>query len=127
MPVDQRVKDFRKAVRYLKKALPTRFPVSVHLTAPPAYWRVGTSGEATVYGDCDFVDEGKDPRFKIRINNDVLHLPRFGADWAVDTLLHEYAHVLAWTPEHMKLDDHGPEWGLAMSRVYRAYFQEKFS
>jgi len=34
---------------------------------------------------------------------------------AIETLEHEYAHCLAWfsSPE-----DHGPEWGVAYSRIY---------
>lgn len=35
-----------------------------------------------------------------------------------DTLMHEMAHVLAWfsAPSH-----HGPEWGVAFARLYRAF------
>ena len=35
-----------------------------------------------------------------------------------EVLIHEYAHALSWTPGHMCLDDHGPEWGVAYSKVW---------
>jgi predicted SprT family Zn-dependent metalloprotease len=43
------------------------------------------------------------------------------APWDVmkDTLLHEWAHAIAWTEGHETTEDHGPEWGLAYSRVYQ--------
>ena len=37
---------------------------------------------------------------------------------AADTLLHEYAHCLAWFSSG---EDHGPEWGVAFSRCYKAF------
>lgn len=40
------------------------------------------------------------------------------------TLLHEWAHALAWSEAHNVTDDHGPEWGLAMSRVYQAAVEQ---
>ena len=36
-------------------------------------------------------------------------------NFAIDILMHEWAHILAWDVEQ----DHGPEWGLAYSRVYQ--------
>lgn len=38
-----------------------------------------------------------------------------GLDVATITLCHEIAHVVAW-----KNADHGPAWGLAFSKCYRA-------
>jgi len=37
-------------------------------------------------------------------------------------LMHEWAHVLSWTSEETALDDHGAEWGVAYSRLYRHFF-----
>jgi hypothetical protein len=34
------------------------------------------------------------------------------------TLMHEWAHCLAWYEGHETVDDHGPEWALAYARVY---------
>ena len=40
-----------------------------------------------------------------------------------DTLMHEWAHAIAWT-SNARVDHHGPEWGLAMSRVYQAVIED---
>ncbi len=37
----------------------------------------------------------------------------------IDSLLHEWAHVLTWCG--LDDDPHGEEWGLAHSRIYRAW------
>ncbi len=46
----------------------------------------------------------------------------------IDVLLHEWAHTLAWTNRHDRLtiakfreEVHGPEWGLAYSKVYQLF------
>jgi hypothetical protein len=44
-----------------------------------------------------------------------------GMSQAEDTLMHEYAHCLCWFSTQ---EDHGPEWGVAFSRVYRAIVEE---
>lgn len=37
----------------------------------------------------------------------------------VRVLMHEWAHCLAWAPEHETVEDHDEMWGLAYARVYR--------
>jgi Zn-dependent peptidase ImmA (M78 family) len=59
-----------------------------------------------LYGDCSY----RKRRFYIRINN---KLPEVSA---IDTLLHEIGHCLAWHD-----DNHGRDWGAAYSRAYRYY------
>ncbi len=56
------------------------------------------------FGDCTVLD-GK---FRIRINKE--------ATWyhAIDLLLHEWAHALAWEDE---ATEHGPEWGVAFAKI----------
>ena len=39
---------------------------------------------------------------------------------ATRILIHEWAHTLSWDAE----DDHGPAWGVAYSRCYRALFDD---
>ena len=108
---------FRKAVKYLKKHCPTYYPVTISAVRPPRYWVTNE-----IYGDCDFVNECESNiHFRIRVHKDKPF------NWTIDVLLHEYAHVLAWHPDHMNLEDHGPEWGIAMSRVYRSYFNKERS
>lgn len=61
-------------------------------------------------GDCRLTDKG----FLIRIEKS------FPEHFAIDILLHEYAHALAWDKES---DVHGPTWGRAYSTVYRKYLE----
>jgi Zn-dependent peptidase ImmA (M78 family) len=63
-------------------------------------------------GDCQF----KSDRFLIRINR---KLPEHEA---IDTVLHEYAHVIAW--KKCQYDDHCDEWGKAYSRIYRSFLKQ---
>jgi hypothetical protein len=37
-------------------------------------------------------------------------------------LIHEWAHILAWRPYHPLQGDHGPDWGVWYSLVWRQYF-----
>lgn len=36
-----------------------------------------------------------------------------------DTLMHEWAHAVAWREGHMTVCDHDPEWAIAYSRIYQ--------
>ena len=47
---------------------------------------------------------------------------------ARDTLVHEWAHLLSWTPAHDAgaFGPHGPEWGVAYARAYCASVDEHF-
>lgn len=93
---------YRKVVNFLKRACSPargvsvrRLPLSVHLD-----------------GDCQFRRE----KFLIRINR---NLPEHEA---IETLLHEWAHTLAW--DRCSTDEHCDEWGKSYSRVYRAFLKE---
>jgi hypothetical protein len=37
-------------------------------------------------------------------------------------MIHEWAHMLAWRPHHPLSGDHGPDWGVWYSAVYRKYY-----
>lgn len=76
---------------------------------------------ASMDGDC----RRTRARFVIRISASLRE------DVALDALVHEWAHALAWNHLHDRLPDrvalsdadierlyHGPEWGVAYSRVY---------
>lgn len=97
---------FREMVSILRAALPPILPVRVYLRR---------SVESGAYGACWLVhgSDGRPSHFTIAIRK---------SSWAVvrDSLLHEWAHAIAWSEAHDVIDDHGPEWGLAMSRVYQA-------
>jgi hypothetical protein len=38
-----------------------------------------------------------------------------------ETLVHEWAHMMAWRPYHPLCGDHGPDWGVWYSVAYRAF------
>ena len=70
-------------------------------------------------GDCAFIrSKGKDPYFLIRIDRTlddtgVLHV-----------LCHEWAHALSWNCESHLISHHGPEWGIAMARVWQSLLED---
>lgn len=67
---------------------------------------------AKLYGDCLKLDDGS---FRIRINK------QLSKDLAFEIFMHEMAHALCWEQPG---SDHGPQWGKAYSRVYRAFLKE---
>jgi hypothetical protein len=100
---------YRKLLVLLKKYAPPAYPVHVrrkplanHLEG--ACWRQGKQFHVHV---CSKIDEQR----------------------AIDVLLHEWAHALAWnnlldaakTDEEFNKHAHGPEWGVAYSKVYAVY------
>jgi hypothetical protein len=95
------VETYRKLVIFLKRACPPEHPVSVR--------RLKLSERLD--GDCQF----KEGHFRVRINR---NLPEHEA---IETLLHEWAHTIAWDKCHS--DEHCDEWGKAYSRVYRAFLK----
>jgi len=96
---------YRKILGILKAKFP-EYKVSVRRVKLPD----------TLCGDCRLVNgKRKIKEFHIRINN---HL---NEELAIDTLVHEWAHILAWDAPG---DEHGAAWGRAYSRVYRIYLKE---
>jgi hypothetical protein len=108
---------FQAVLQGLRKLVPTAFPVTVRRAAV----------RAGVLGTCHRSDD----RFVIRL-----------ATWldqeqAIETLLHEWAHALAWShsldrlvqsPEVTQAElerlSHDGAWGLAYSRVWQVYGAE---
>lgn len=104
------MRKFHALVALLRKNLPPILPVRVYL-------RDRLENDAQGY--CWLARKNDRPtHFTIQV------LRR--ASWALvkDALLHEWAHALAWSEAHNVVDDHGPEWGLAVSRVYQAAVQQ---
>ena len=92
-----------KIYRQLVRALASEFPdykVSVR--------RVRHIADSA-YGDCLKVGQN---RFRVRISRSL------DEDSAILNLMHEWAHVLNWP---CPFGDHGPEWGVAYSRVYQVW------
>lgn len=108
MTVRQYYVSFRTVLNRLRKHLPPVYPVVCRRVRFPA--------SASATGEC-WLEKKK---FHIRIER------RLDDDAAIDTLLHEWAHILLWN-EHsvLSLNDHGPEWGVAYSKVWLV-FEEHF-
>lgn len=103
-PVDK--KEWRELLTVLRVKAPCALPVKVY--------RCKTS--ADIWGDTTYSAKPT-PHFKIRINRTL------GKDFAVATLIHEWAHALAhvpeaWTVSRKVVNDHGPEWGIAFAKSY---------
>jgi len=101
---------FADVVKFLKKSIPPAFPVS-------ARRKYGLPEDTAA--DCELVERDGKKKFIIRITRKVSN------DISVLLILHEWAHAMCWQEDaKIELHDHGPEWGLAYSRVW--YTFEKF-
>ena len=93
----------KEIVKGLRKHLPPAFKVRVTRFKVKEY-----------AGDCAL--NLKKKQFSIRIHKDL------NPDSAVLVLLHEWAHALSWAYDET-IDEHGPEWGVAYSRVYSCWLE----
>lgn len=41
-----------------------------------------------------------------------------------DCLIHEWAHVMAWTPEHHNMEIHDAAWGVMFAKAYSAVVED---
>lgn len=96
--------EFLKIVKILKKECPPAFPVHVRRI------RMVDDGHCTRKGNS----------FYIKVNK------ALSESQMIDTLLHEWAHALAWNHLHdvtdhksFQLKVHDAAWGVAYSEVYR--------
>ena len=70
-------------------------------------------------GDCELVKPTKgDPFFRIRISK---HLEPEAMFYV---LVHEWAHALSWGSDSHRIEAHGPEWGIAMSRIWQQLLED---
>jgi hypothetical protein len=70
--------------------------------------------ESDDWGFSDWDEERE--TFVVSIREGIPH------DYAVDTLVHEWAHLLVW--DAVQESDHGPIWGVAYARCYRAAIEK---
>lgn len=96
-------KEMREVLRDLRTLEPTIVPVRVRRLKLDDCW-----GYCTLYRDSE---TGKPLYFLIAIDN------RIPAPLVAETLVHEWAHAVAWQ-EGKAVDDHGPEWGVTYARIY---------
>ena len=95
------MRKYYAVLRYFKKTLNVPQKVSVRRTKMPKDYD----------GDCIL----KDDIFYVRIDKNI---PQW---YAIDVLIHELAHVLAWGKD--LTDVHGACWGKAYSKVYRLFLE----
>jgi hypothetical protein len=106
--------EFRRVVSRLRELCPTGKPVIIRTARLPP----------TTLGECI----RRSSRFVIRLSN------RLDEQGAIETVLHEWGHALAWNysldslakqpdVDREKFDraSHDEAWGCAYSRVWRAY------
>ena len=99
-------KKWLRLKRWLRREFPPRYPVTIRRT----------SFREKFHGYTVFLDD--DLRFVIRVRIDQ------STALQIDTLIHEYAHVLAWFG--LDEDVHAEEWGVAYARIYRAFIEWDF-
>lgn len=85
-------------VNELREKLPPKYPVSVRIGAMPKS-----------YSDCSGLTFKIGKRYIIYVKQSL------NWDGAIDTLLHEWAHTLAWAGKV----DHDPKWGIAFAKCWR--------
>lgn len=96
----KRIYDFRRSIALLRAGLPLQYPVTVRRARL----------EEEMNGYCEW----RSGRFQIRIRSNT------STEFQIWILAHEWAHALCWESDNF--EDHGPEWGIAMSRVYQVLF-----
>lgn len=95
-------KNFYSLNRFLRKKLPFERRYYIRRIRMPK----------DLDGDCGF-NRAKST-FLVRIEKSL------SENAAIETLLHEVAHCLAWDKDK---EDHGPNWGKAYSIVYRKFLE----
>lgn len=106
--IDQDNIDFRTTIRRLRVLVPPVWPVKVR--------RIPLD---SVHGDCSFVTKSNHGiHFRIRVTS------RLSDESAIFVLIHEWAHALSWCSDSHRIRNHGPEWGIAMSRIWQALLED---
>lgn len=96
-------------IRRLKRKFTPLLPTRV-------YCRDLSKTAYEAYSDLIYDDQGKPHHFVIVIHKSFPALMKH-------MLIHEWAHVYSWQQGEYT-EDHGPEWGLAMSRIYQFLIEE---
>jgi len=96
-------KSYRKLLRDLREMVPPLVPVRT---------RRRKLSDCMAYTTLHHNEAGLPTHFSITLD----HRLSWEATWVV--LVHEWAHCLAWQQDHDTVDDHGPEFGLAYSRIW---------
>ena len=104
----EKPRSLRDAASQLRVLVPPVWPVKVR--------RVPLEEQ---FGDCSFIRQSKEgPYFLIRVAKSL------DPDSALLILIHEWAHCLSWGSVSHRIRHHGPEWGIAMSRIWQALLED---
>lgn len=98
-------KTLKGMVARLRAELPPLLPVRVYLRD-----RINEDGWL---GSCSLKIRDMRP------THFIIEIRKGSNQTIVDTLMHEWAHAIAWREGHATTCDHDPEWALAYSRVYQ--------
>lgn len=92
------------ALRDIRKEFPALLPVRVYL-------RDLSTTHSLAYTELVYDKKDKPHHFNIMLHKGNVHV-------LIHMLVHEWAHVISWVQGKF-VEDHGPEWGLAISRIYQ--------
>ena len=111
MPLPKAKRDrVHQVTNWLRSAHPAPYPADVRVIRIPQEDAINTLGDCVLYRR----------KFMIRISP--------AANWVnmIDTLLHEWAHALAWprSSEAHRHPDHSDEWALSYGRLFRSFHEE---
>jgi len=115
---------WRRTVLALRAECPLVLPIRVVLDrrAPP---RFGDGGELIGWSYVGPEEDGFRIVVRERYYERGARRPRrISALDARETLIHEWAHCMAWHSDHSQLQDHGPAWGVAYASAYRAVVED---
>jgi len=105
-----RSKEVNALIASLRAFAPPLLPVRVYLRNLTKEDHIGST--ELIYSKDD-----KPSHFKIVVHNQVSYT------YVRLVLLHEWAHALAWSLSRDVVDDHGPEWALAFSKLYQHFIE----
>lgn len=97
---------FQRLLQELREHCPPLLPVRV-------YRRDLAGEDCLAYTTLVQNPNGTPSHFRIVVHAGM----SWDAMWQV--MIHEWAHTVAWHEGHLTVEDHGPEWALALSRVYQ--------
>lgn len=92
-----------KTIAWLRRNFPVEYSVSVK--------------SIILKKECGYTEFGAEGGFSVNINR------KQSLALRIDTLIHEWAHVLSWFSAEALLEDHSGEWGLAYAKIYRTFVE----
>jgi predicted SprT family Zn-dependent metalloprotease len=99
---NKKYSDYNSLKSFLRQKLAANINITIRRTRVPS----------SMDGYCSYENR----RFKIRICHQI------DQNAAMETLLHEMAHVLSWRTDRHR-SDHGAKWGVAYAKVYRWFLE----